>query len=134
MCVIVLQMVVSYGVFLVGWISLALTIYNLTLEQLLQLPLAVPVVILCVAAFLEHRFKPIRVFWYTSENLLGDLQFFWAVRILAMFMLLCSTQSYLVSFVLLTFTYIIIESSSSKVKKLKRKLSPQELERVTVTS
>ena len=134
MCVIVLQMVVSYGVFLVGWISLALTIYNLTLEQLLQLPLAVPVFVLCVAAFLEHHFKPIRVFWYTSEKLLGDLQFFWAVRILAMLMLLCSTQSYLVSFVLLTFTYITIESSSSKIKKLKRKLSPQELERVTVTS
>ena len=127
-------MIVSYGMFLVGWVSLAFIIYHLTLEQLLQLPLVTFVVILCVAAFVEHKLKPIRVFWHTSEKLLGDAQFVWALYILAVLMLLCSTQSCVVSLILLTITYITIESVSKKTKKLKRKLSSQELERVTVAS
>ena len=132
--VFVFQIFVSYGVCFMGFASVTFMLYNLTLEEIFQLPL---IYILCGAVFIELFFYPVTKFVNTSQRLMGYEKFLWPLRFGAAILLVLSTQSWEASAVLLTITWVIHVSLLQKNKKLnsrKKKLSSQELEYVTITN
>ena len=108
----------------VGYI---VVVYYFTLEQLFQLPF---ILIVCVVAVIVLLCQPL------FEKLLRDVNFTRSVQFAAMcIIVLWSTQCYEVSAPLFTIIFIFIKIYADKRKRfktLKKKISSQELELVTV--
>ena len=86
--------------------------------------------------FYRTFFHPVKKFINMSQTL-GHGRFLWALRVGAALLLLQSTQSWKVSIVLLTITYVIhvlLLQKKMLNSRRHRKLSSQELENVTVTN
>ena len=125
----------SYCVFGVGSILIATITYYFTLEQPFQLSLLFT---FCAAVLIEILLQPLRSFRNRSDELLQNMKFIYGVQFGAFLMIGgWSTQCYEVSVPLSTIIFAIIEIWSGRNKRfktLKKKLSSQELEHVTVAS
>lgn len=134
LCVyITFQAFVSHCMFCVGCVLMVTITYYFTLEQPSEFSL---IFTIFAAVLAEISLQPLRSFLKRSNELLQNVKFIWGVQFGAMFMIVMwSTQCYEVSALLYIVVIAIIKRWSSRnkgFKTLKKKLSSQELEHVTV--